>query len=216
MRRRDGTYIVEIAARSANPDMAARIANDLVNVYFTSREQARIEYASQTSDWLSQRLTELRNEVQNAWAQIDVQLKRRYDLIPNLVNAVRGYMDHERSVFEAVTEARARAIAAGGDVTQRAQAENELSRSLRSLFAVAENYPQLRASENMQVFQEELASTENRVAFARQHYNDSVQSFNTAQQTFPAVFFAGMLGFKQAPLFEMEDATQREAPRVQF
>lgn len=165
---------------------------------------------------LYNRLVGLRNEVQNAWAQIDVQLKRRYDLIPNLVNAVRGYMEHERGVFEAVTEARSRAIAAGGDVTQRAQAENELTRSLRSLFAVAENYPQLRASENMQVFQEELASTENRVAFARQHYNDSVQSFNTAQQTFPAVFFAGALSFKQAPLFEMEDATQREAPQVQF
>lgn len=165
---------------------------------------------------LYNRLVGLRNEVQNAWAQIDVQLKRRYDLIPNLVNAVRGYMEHERGVFEAVTEARSRAIAAGGDVAQRAQAENELTRSLRSLFAVAENYPQLRASENMQVFQEELASTENRVAFARQHYNDSVQSFNTAQQTFPAVFFAGALGFKQAPLFEMEDATQREAPQVQF
>lgn len=165
---------------------------------------------------LYNRLVGLRNEVQNAWSQIDVQLKRRYDLVPNLVNAVRGYMEHERGVFEAVTEARSRAIAAGGDVAQRAQAENELTRSLRSLFAVAENYPQLRASENMQEFQEELASTENRVAFSRQHYNDSVQSYNTAQQTFPAVFFAGALGFRSAQLFEMEDVTERNVPQVQF
>jgi LemA protein len=162
------------------------------------------------------RLVGLRNQVQNAWSQIDVQLKRRYDLIPNLVNAVKGYMEHERGVFEAVTEARSRAIAAGDDVAQRAQAETELTRSLRSLFAVAENYPQLRASENMQMFQEELSSTENRIAFARQHYNDSVQTYNTAQQTFPAALFSGALGFRTAQLFEMQDVAERAVPQVQF
>jgi LemA protein len=162
------------------------------------------------------RLVGLRNRVRNAWSQIDVQLKRRHDLIPNLVNAVQGYLDHERGVLERVTTARAAAISAGGNVTERAQAENELTQSLRSLFAVAEGYPQLRANENMLALQEELSSTENRVAFARQHYNDSVMQYNTARETFPAVVIASPLGFRHEALFELEDVAERAVPQVQF
>lgn len=158
-----------------------------------------------------------RNQVRNAWGQIDVQLNRRHDLIPNLVNAVRGYMAHEQGILERVTEARSQAISAGGNVQQRAQAENQLTGALRSLFAVAENYPQLRASENMLALQEELSSTENRIAFARQHYNDSVMAYNTARETVPAVFVAGMLGFVQEPLFTLDPAApERAVPRVAF
>jgi LemA protein len=158
-----------------------------------------------------------RNQVRNAWGQIDVQLNRRHDLIPNLVAAVKGYMAHEQGILERVTEARSQAIAAGGNVQQRAQAENQLTGALRSLFAVAENYPQLRASENMLALQEELASTENRIAFARQHYNDSVMEYNTARETIPAAFFSGMLGFSKEPLFTLEaDAPERAVPQVAF
>jgi len=158
-----------------------------------------------------------RNQVRNAWGQIDVQLNRRHDLIPNLVNAVRGYMEHERGLLERIAEARTRAIAAGGNVQQRAEAENQLTGALRSLFAVAENYPQLRASENMLALQEELSSTENRIAFARQHYNDSVMEYNTARETVPAVFFAGMLGFSKEPLFTLDAAApERAVPQVAF
>jgi LemA protein len=162
------------------------------------------------------RLVGLRNRVRNAWSQIDVQLKRRHDLIPNLVNTVQGYLDHERGVLERVTTARAAAISAGGNVTERAQAENELTQSLRSLFAVAEGYPQLRASDNMLALQEELSSTENRLAFARQHYNDSVMQFNTARETFPAVLVSGPLGFHPETLFELQDVAERAVPQVQF
>ena len=162
------------------------------------------------------RLVGLRNRVRNAWSQIDVQLKRRHDLIPNLVNTVQGYLDHERGVLERVTAARAAAISAGGNVAERAQAENELTQSLRSLFAVAEGYPQLRASDNMLALQEELASTENRVAFARQHYNDSVMQYNTSCETFPAVLVAGPLGFNPETLFELQDVAERAVPQVQF
>lgn len=157
-----------------------------------------------------------RNRVSNAWSQIDVQLKRRHDLIPNLVNAVKGYMEHEREVLENVTNARAAAIAAGGDVAARAQAENQLTQTLRSLFAVSENYPQLRANENMLSLQEELSSTENRVAFARQFYNDSVMEYNNARETFPSSIFAGAFNFAPAQLFELTDVAEREAPQVQF
>ncbi len=158
-----------------------------------------------------------RNQVRNAWGQIDVQLNRRHDLIPNLVNAVKGYMAHEQGILERVTEARSQAIAAGGNVQQRAEAENQLSGALRSLFAVAENYPQLRASENLLALQEELSSTENRIAFARQHYNDSVMEYNTARETVPAVFVAGMLGFVQEPLFTLDPAApERAVPQVAF
>jgi LemA protein len=157
-----------------------------------------------------------RNRVQNAWAQIDVQLKRRHDLVPNLVNSVKGIMAHEREVLERVTDARASAIAAGNDVTARAQAENALSGAMRSLFAVAEAYPALRSNENMLALQEELSSTENRIAFARQFYNDAVMEYNTAQQTFPAVLFAANLGFRPADAFALDDPAERAVPTVSF
>ena len=157
-----------------------------------------------------------RNRVQNAWAQIDVQLKRRHDLIPNLVNAVKGYMAHEREVLDRVTQARANAIAAGNDVNARAAAEGALSQAVRSLFVVAEAYPTLRANENMVALQEELSSTENRIAFARQFYNDAVMELNTAQQTFPAVLFASSLGFQPATPYVIDDAIERSVPTVAF
>jgi LemA protein len=161
-------------------------------------------------------LVGLRNRVQNAWSQIDVQLKRRHDLIPNLVNSVKGYMAHEHGIMERVTQARANAIAAGNDVTARAEAENQLTGAMRSLFAVAEAYPALRANENMLALQEELSSTENRIAFSRQFYNDSVMEYNTAQQQFPAVLFAAALGFKPSDPFAIEVASEREVPTVSF
>lgn len=146
-------------------------------------------------------LISMRNRVQNAWSQIDVQLKRRHDLIPNLVETVRGYMQHESSVFHAVTQARADAIAAGADMQGRTAAESRLSSALGRLFVVAENYPQLRAVENFQILQEQLTSTENRIAYARQFYNDEVMKYNTAQSTFPRNLLAGLLGFSAATLF---------------
>jgi LemA protein len=161
-------------------------------------------------------LVGMRNRVQNAWSQIDVQLKRRHDLIPNLVNSVKGYMAHEKEILERVTQARASAIAAGNDVAARAAAENTLTQAVRSLFSVAEAYPNLRANENMLALQEELSSTENRVAFARQHYNDATMEYNTAQQTFPAVLFAAALGFQPATLFTVDDAIERAVPTVSF
>jgi len=158
-----------------------------------------------------------RNQVRNAWGQIDVQLNRRHDLIPNLVNSVKGFMEHERGILERVTELRSQAISAGANVPQRAEAENQLTGALRSLFAVAENYPQLRANENMLALQEELSSTENRIAFSRQHYNDSVMEYNTARETIPAVFVAGMLGFAHEPLFTLDAAApERAVPQVAF
>lgn len=161
------------------------------------------------------RLVSRRNQVTNAWAQIDVQLKRRHDLIPNLVNTLRGYLDHEREIVEQITEARSRAIAAGDNVAARAEAENELSRSLRSLFAVTENYPELRSSQNVLHFQEELASTENRIAFARQFYNDAVLSYNIACQSFPGALLASRMGFQPATTFNLdESAVEREVPQV--
>lgn len=151
-------------------------------------------------------LVALRVRVQNAWSDIDVQLKRRHDLIPNLVSAVQGYMAHERSTLEAVTEARTRAVAlTSGSVADRAQAESALTGALSNLFGVAENYPQLRAIESVQLLQEQLTSTENRIAFARQFYNDEVMKFNTAQSTFPRNLFAGMLGFSPAAMFAAQE-----------
>ena len=151
-------------------------------------------------------LVALRTRVQTAWAQIDVQLKRRHDLIPNLVEAVRGYMQHERATLEAVTQARAQAIAAGGNVEQRSAAESVLAATLGCLFAVVENYPQLRAAENVQLLQEQITSTENRIAFARQFYNDEVMKYNMAQATFPRNLFAGMLGFSPSAMFTAEES----------
>ncbi|MHB8574584.1 MAG: LemA family protein [Dehalococcoidia bacterium] len=160
-----------------------------------------------------------RNRVRNAWSQIDVQLKRRHDLIPNLVNAVKGYMQHESGVLEQVTQARAAAIAAGSSpdaVGARAGAENALTQSLRSLFAVAEAYPDLKANQNMLALQEELASTENKVGFARQFYNDAVMEYNTARESFPNSLFASALGFRDATSFQIDDPADRAVPQVQF
>ncbi|MFN2383052.1 MAG: LemA family protein [Gemmatimonadota bacterium] len=157
-------------------------------------------------------LVSLRNQLKNAWAQIDVQLKRRYDLIPNLVESVKDYMQYEQDVLTKVTEARAGAISAQGPAAQ-AQAENALTQSLRQLFAVVENYPELKANENVLKLQEELTSTENRIAFARQFYNDSVMRFNTKLQTFPTNLIAGMLGFTAQEFFAADDA-EREPVKV--
>src|SRR6184192_1061492 len=159
------------------------------------------------------RLVGMRNQTLNGWRQIDVQLKRRHDLIPNLVNAVRGSMDFERDTLTAVMEARAKAVAATGPA-DAAQKEGQLTQALGRLFAVAENYPNLKSNDNVKMLQEELASTENKVGFARQFYNDIATKFNTSQQTFPSNIFASMLGFKPAELFEITDAGERDVPAV--
>jgi LemA protein len=161
-------------------------------------------------------LVSKRAQVQNAWSQIDVQLKRRHDLIPNLVNTVKGYLQHEQSVLENVTQARTQAIAAGANLPERAATENQLTQAMRSLFAVTESYPDLKANTNMLALQEELSSTENRIAFSRQFYNDSVQEYSTAIQSFPANLIAGTFGFRPLPLFELEDPSDRAVPQVQF
>ncbi|HHE41060.1 MAG TPA: LemA family protein [Dehalococcoidia bacterium] len=162
-------------------------------------------------------LVRLRNQVKNAWAQIDVQLKRRYDLIPNLVETVKGYAKHERETLQAVTEARRLAQQmSAASVGERAKVEGELSSALGRLFAVAEAYPDLKANQNFLALQEELTSTENKVSFARQFYNDSVLRFNNKTETFPSNIVAGMFGFKQAEFFETSGAAERNAPRVSF
>jgi LemA protein len=167
-----------------------------------------------------------RNRVANAFSQIDVQLKRRYDLIPNLVEVAKGYMKHERETLEAVIQARNLAANAGqaaaanpGDpkaMKSLGSAEGQLTSTLGRLFAVAESYPDLKANQNMMSLQEELSSTENKVAFSRQAYNDAVMGYNTARETFPTVIFAGMFNFQEADLFEIEEEEQREAPKVSF
>ena len=159
------------------------------------------------------RLVALRNQVQNGWKQIDVQLKRRHDLIPNLVNSVRGSMDFEQNTLTAVMEARAKALGASGPA-DAAQKEGQLTQALGRLFAVAESYPTLKSNDNVKMLQEELASTENKVGFARQFYNDIATKFNTAQQVFPTNLFAGAFGFKTAELFEITEAADREVPVV--
>jgi LemA protein len=160
-------------------------------------------------------LVGLRQAVKNAWSQIDVQLKRRYDLIPNLVETVKGYAGHERETLERVVKARQAGIDAS-TVKDQAAAENMITGALRQLFALSEAYPNLKANENFMALQEQLASTENKISFARQYYNDTVQSYNTRQQQFPANMVAGMFGFQSADFFEIEDATVREAPKVKF
>lgn len=164
---------------------------------------------------LYNRLVVLRNRVDNAWSQIDVQLRRRYDLIPNLVETVKGYAKHESETFEKVTQARNMAVNAG-NVAEQGAAENMLTGALKSLFAVAEAYPELKANENFMQLQEELSGTESKIAYARQFYNDSVMSFNTAIQSFPANLLAGMFGFSARDYFEIELAEVREAPAVSF
>jgi LemA protein len=156
---------------------------------------------------LYNRFVQLRNRIDNAWAQVDVQLRRRYDLIPNLVESVKGYAAHERETFERVTEARALGVQAR-TVEEQAQAENVLTQALRQLFAVAEAYPELRANENFQQLQSELTATEGQIATARQIYNDTVLMYNNAIQTFPGVLFAGMFGFTQRPFLEIEEASR--------
>lgn len=177
---------------------------------------------------LYNRLVTLRNQVKNAWSQIDVQLQRRYDLIPNLVETVKGYMNFERGTLEAVVKARSDAMAAreqvqsaggptgDGSIKQLLGAETALNRSLGNFFALAENYPQLRASENMQRLQEELSTTENKIAFARQAYNDQGMQYNTAQQEFPAVLVASMLGHHPVEMYELADQAAKQPIKVSF
>src|SRR3954463_1664598 len=159
------------------------------------------------------RLGSMRNQALNGWRQIDVQLKRRHDLIPNLVNAVRGSMDFERDTLTAVMEARSKALTATGPA-DAAQKEGQLSQALGRLLAVAENYPTLKSNDNVKMLQEELSGTENKVGFARQVYNDIATKFNTAQQVFPFNLFAAAFVFKPAELFEITTATERDAPVV--
>jgi LemA protein len=158
-------------------------------------------------------LVTMRNQVLNGWKQIDVQLKRRHDLIPNLVNTVRGAMDFERDTLTTVMEARAKALTATGPA-DAAQKEGQLSAALGRLLAVAENYPTLKSNENVKMLQEELSATENKVGFARQFYNDIATRFNTRQQVFPMNLVAGALGFKPSELFEVTNAAEREVPIV--
>jgi LemA protein len=153
---------------------------------------------------LYNRLVAQRNRVDNAWSQVDVQLRRRYDLIPNLVETVKGYATHEQATFEKVVQARNGAMAAT-DVPQQAQAENVLTGALRQLFAVAEAYPDLKANQNFLALQEELTATEGRIAFARQFFNDTVLTFNNSVQQFPSLLIAGMFGFKAREFFEIEE-----------
>ena len=160
-------------------------------------------------------LIRLKNQVENAWAQIDVQLKRRHDLIPNLVETVKGYAGHEKTTLENVIKARNMAVGAT-TVGEKAQAENVLTGALKSLFAVAEAYPNLKANENFRALQEELTSTENKIAFSRQFYNDSVMSFNTQIEVFPNNVIAGMFHFARREFFETKEAAEREAPQVKF
>ncbi|QDV89068.1 LemA family protein [Phycisphaerae bacterium RAS2] len=160
-------------------------------------------------------LVALRNRVKNAWSQIDVQLKRRHDLIPNLVETVKGYAGHEKSALEGVTQARAAATNANG-IAASARAEGELSNALSRLLMVAEQYPDLKANTNFLSLQEELASTENRIGFSRQHFNDSVMGYNNKVQSFPANIVAGMFNFEQEEFFELDNAAAREAPKVSF
>jgi len=164
---------------------------------------------------LYNRLVRLRNRVDNAWAQIEVQLKRRHDLIPNLVETVKGYAAHERETFEEVTRARAAAQQAQGPA-QAAVAEGILGQALGRLFAVAEAYPELKANENFLDLQAQLRDTEDKIAVSRQVYNDTVLTFDNAIQTFPAVMLATTLGFTKREFFEVEDAAQREPPQVSF
>lgn len=172
------------------------------------------------------RLVSLRNRFKNAFAQIDVQLKRRYDLIPNLVNVAKQYMSHERETLEAVIQARNQAASTEKQVANQPDdpeamqklmgAEKNLTGALGRLFALSESYPDLKANQNMMQLSEELSSTENKIAFARQSFNDSVMNYNTARERFPSIIFANMFGFKEARLFEIDIEDERKAPEVTF
>jgi len=164
------------------------------------------------------RLVTLRQRVKEAWSDIDIQLKRRHDLIPNLIETVKGYAAHERGTFDEVTKARADAVAAGatGQPQQMAQAENVLTGALRSLFAVAENYPQLQAVQEFKDLSENLTATEDKIAFARRFYNGNVRDYNTSLQTFPTNILASTFGFKPEQYFELADQADRDVPQVKF
>jgi LemA protein len=161
------------------------------------------------------RLVKLRNRIENAWSQIDVQLRRRYDLIPNLIETVKGYAAHEREVFQKVTEARSRAISAQ-TVGDQGKAENMLTGALKSLFAVAERYPDLKANQNFMMLQEELAGTEGKIAYSRQFYNDTVMKYDTVREIFPSSMIANMFHFKEREYFEIEEPVVREPVKVKF
>lgn len=160
-------------------------------------------------------LVQLRNRVRNAWSQIDVQLKRRHDLIPNLVETAKGYMKHERETLENITKARNLAVQAHG-VAAQAQAESELNRAMSNFFLVVENYPDLKANQNFLSLQEELTSTENKVGFARQLYNDEAMHFNNKIEMFPSNIVAGIFNFEPAEFFEIEEPGERAVPKVSF
>ncbi len=160
-------------------------------------------------------LVRLRNQVDNAWSQIDVQLKRRHDLIPNLIETAKGYMKHERETFEAITEARSKAMGAG-NVADASKAEGMLGEALSKFMLVVENYPDLKANQNFLSLQEELTSTENKISFARQSFNDQVLFFNNKIQMFPSNIIAGMFAFTKRDFFEIEVAAEREVPKVSF
>jgi LemA protein len=161
-------------------------------------------------------LVRSRNEVKNAWSSIDVQLKRRHDLIPNVVEAVKGYAAHERQTFDEVIKARQQAATSMGNVEDRAKVENALTRSLRSLFALAEQYPDLKASGNFIALQEELAATENKIGFARQYYNDAAMRYKNRVEIFPGNIVAGMYNFHAEPFFQLEEGGDRVVPQVKF
>jgi LemA protein len=164
-------------------------------------------------------LVRKRVDTDNAWSQIDVQLRRRYDLIPNMVETVKGYAAHERETLDAVISARAKAVAVSSDAAhaaEKAGAENMLTAALGRLIAVAEAYPQLKADRNFAGLQEELSSTENKISFARQHFNDTVARYETSRQSFPSSIVAGAFGFRKREYFELEDQKIREAPKVAF
>ncbi len=160
-------------------------------------------------------LVRLKNQVKNAWSQIDVQLKRRHDLIPNLVETVKGYASHEKETLERVVQARSRAMGAQ-NIDERIQAEGELGQALGRLMLLVESYPDLKANQNFLALQEELTSTENKISFARQFYNDSVMTYNNKIQMFPSNVIAGMFNFKEATFFKVENEAEREAPQVKF
>ncbi|HSD63204.1 MAG TPA: LemA family protein [Ignavibacteriaceae bacterium] len=160
-------------------------------------------------------LIRLRNQVKNAWAQIDVQLKRRHDLIPNLIETVKGYMNHERATLENITNARSQAVSAQ-TVSEKAKAEAQLTEAIGKFNLVVENYPNLKANENFLALQEELTSTENKISFSRQSYNDQVLFYNNRIQMFPSNMIATMFNFKQEDFFQVEDQTERAVPKVSF
>ncbi len=160
-------------------------------------------------------LVRLRNQVDNSWSQIDVQLKRRHDLIPNLVETAKGYMQHERGTFETITNARSRAMNAR-TVSEAAKAEGALGQALSQFLLVVENYPDLKANQNFLALQEELTSTENKISFARQNYNDQVLFFNNKIQMFPSNIIANMFNFSKRDFFQLETAAEREVPKVSF